>query len=163
MPGIFLDIPEICLRYKYDIADIYPWYTGYIPGIYLVYIGCPKKMIPCFCLISQQPNIGLSNRFFSWKLIFTHRFWIQNHFSVILGGRDINKTKFSSETDELMFILSHSHSGLKSAKFAPSFANWPKRGPDSSQVAPSGPGSPKWLTRCYNCVYLDCFQKMVEL
>ena len=56
-----------------------------------------------------------------------------------------------------------SYSGLKSAKFAPSSINWPKRGPESSQVAPSGPSSQKWLNRCYNCSYLDRFQKMWEL
>ena len=46
------------------------------------------------------------------------------------SGRDIYKTKCDFETDQFIFILSHR--GLKSAKFAPSSTNWPKRGPDSS-------------------------------
>ena len=49
----------------------------------------------------------------------------------------MHKTKCGSETDQFIFILSHS--GLKTAKFAPSSANWPKTGPGSTQVAPSGP------------------------
>ena len=46
----------------------------------------------------------------------------------------------STKTDQFIFILSHS--GLKTTKFAQSSANWPKMGPDSSQVAPSGPSNP---------------------
>ena len=51
-----------------------------------------------------------------------------------------------------------SHSGLKTAKFVPSSPNWPKMGPGSSQVAPSGPDNPNWLNRSYNCFYLDRFK-----
>ena len=84
-----------------------------------------KKRRIRFCLISQQPNIGFSNNFFLLKTeIHT---LIQNYFFTIFGDRDIYKTKCGSETDQFIFILSHS--GLKSSKFAPS--------PDSSQVAPS--------------------------
>ena len=45
---------------------------------------------------------------------------------VVLGGRDIYKTKCGSETDQFIFILSHS--GLKTTKFVPSSANWAKMG-----------------------------------
>ena len=37
---------------------------------------------------------------------------------VVLGGRDIYKTKCGSETDQFIFILSHN--GLKNSKFTPS-------------------------------------------
>ena len=73
----------------------------------------------------------------------------------------VYKTNFFSETDQFIFVLSHS--GLKTAKFAPSSKNWPKAGPDSSQVAPSGPSNPIWLNRCYNCFYLDHFQNIWDL
>ena len=59
---------------------------------------------------------------------------------VVLGGRDIYKTKCGSETDQFIFILSHS--GLKTTKFTPSSPNCPKTGPDSSQVTPGGPSDP---------------------
>ena len=49
-----------------------------------------------------------------------------------IRGRDIHKTKCGSETDQFIFVLSHS--GLKTAKFAPSSADWPKTGPRSFQV-----------------------------
>ena len=113
-----------------------------------------------FCLISRQPIIGVLNRFFSWKLRSMRKFWIQNHFCAILGGRDIHKTKCGFKKDQFIFVLSQS--GLKTAKFVPSSATWPKMDPDSSQVAPGGP-NPKWLNRCYNCFYLDCFQNLWEL
>ena len=58
---------------------------------------------------------------------------------MILAGQDIYKTKCGFETDQFIFVLSHS--GLKTAKFVPSSANWPKTGPDSSKVAPSGPNN----------------------
>ena len=51
-----------------------------------------------------------------------------------------------------------SHSGLKTTKFVPSSANCSKMGPDSSQVASSGPSYPNWLNRCYHCFYLHRFQ-----
>ena len=70
--------------------------------------------------------------------IHTHIF-NNKHFCAILGGPDIYKTKCGSETDQFILILSHS--GLKTAKFWPSSANWPKTGPDSFQVAPSGPSN----------------------
>ena len=59
---------------------------------------------------------------------------------MIKGGREIRETKCGSETDQFRFVLSHA--GLKTAKFVPSSANWPKTGPDSSQVAPTGPSNP---------------------
>ena len=62
---------------------------------------------------------------------------MQNHFYAILVGQNIYKTKGGSETDQLIFMLSHC--GFKTAKFAPSSANWPKMDPDSSQLSPSGP------------------------
>ena len=43
--------------------------------------------------------------FFSWKLKFICRFWIQNHFCPILEDWDIWKTKGGSEVDKLIFIL----------------------------------------------------------
>ena len=58
----------------------------------------------------------------------------------ILASRDIYKIECGSETDQFIFVLSHS--GLKTTKFAPSSANWPKTGPDRSQVSPSGPSNP---------------------
>ena len=84
------------------------------------------------------------------------KFWIQNHFCAILGGRDIYKTKCGSETDQFIFALSHS--GLKTAKFSPSSKNWPKTGPDSSQVTPSGPSNPIWLNKYYDWFILIIFK-----
>ena len=123
--------------------------------------GVPKRMRLGFCLISQQPCFRFSHRFFSWKLRSIRKFWIQNHFCAILGNRDIYKTKCDSETDQFIFILSHS--GLKTTNFVPGSANWPKMDPDSSQVVISGPSNPNWLNRCYNRLYLYRFQNMWEL
>ena len=117
--------------------------------------GCPKKMKLGFCLISRQPNIRFSNSFFSWKLRYIHKFWIQNHFCEILGDQDIYKTKYGSKTDHCIFMLSHI--GLKTSKFAQKSANWPKTGPVSPQVAPSGLSNTNWLHRCQNCFYLHSF------
>ena len=58
----------------------------------------------------------------------------------MLGGWDIHKTKFGSETDQFIFVLSFS--GLKTAKFAPGSTNCQKTDPDSSQVGPTGPSNP---------------------
>ena len=117
--------------------------------------GAPKRIRLGFCLISRQPSIGFLNSFFLLKLRSMSKYWKQNHFCVILGGWDIYKTKCGSETYQFIFKLSHS--GLKTAKFAPSSTNWLKTSPDSSQVAPSGPSNPIWL------FYLDHFQNLWEL
>ena len=71
------------------------------------------------------------------------------------------ETKCGSETDQFIFVLSHT--GLKTTKFSPSSTNWPQMGPDSSQVAPTGPSDPNWLNRFYNCYSLDHFQNLWEL
>ena len=100
--------------------------------------GCLKKMVQCLLckfLCNQVPDFQI--RFFSWKLRSICKFWIQNLFCAILGGQDIYKTKCDSETGHFIFMLSHN--GLKTSKLAQSSAKWPKTGPDSSQVAPSGP------------------------
>ena len=111
--------------------------------------GVPKRMRLFFCLIFRQPMIGFSNRFFLLKTeIYTH----------IKGGREIHKTKCGSETDQFIFVLSHT--GLKTAKFGPSSANLPKTGSDSSQVASTGPSNPNWLNRYYKYYSLDHFQNM---
>ena len=77
-----------------------------------------------FFLISWQPSIGFLNLFFSWKMRSIRKFWIQIHLCAILGGQDIHNTKYGSETDQLIFILSHID--LKTEKFVSSSTNWPK-------------------------------------
>ena len=77
-----------------------------------------------FFLISREPSIGFLNRFFSWKLRSIHKFWIPNHICAILGGQDIHNTNYGSETDQLIFILSHID--LKTEKFVTSSTNWSK-------------------------------------
>ena len=76
--------------------------------------GVPKRSRLGFCLISQQPSIVFSNHFFFWKLRSLRKFWIQNHFWAILGGQGIYKTKWGSETEKFIFILSQS--GLKTGE-----------------------------------------------
>ena len=62
--------------------------------------------------------------FFSWKMRSIRKFWIQIHLRAILGGQDIHNTKYGSETDKLIFILSHID--LKTKKFVTSSTNWSK-------------------------------------
>ena len=95
--------------------------------------GCPKKMRLRFCLISRQPNIGFSNSFFSWKLRSIPKFWIQNHFYAILGGRGIYKTKYV-----LKLINSYSCCLIVASK-PQNLHQAPPTGPRWAQVAP------KWL------------------
>ena len=102
---------------------------------------------PCY-LISWQPSIRFSYLFFILKTEIHTKILNTNPFLCDIRGWDIYKSKCFSETDQFIFILSHS--GLKTAEFMPSSTNWPKMGPDSSQVAPSRPSSPKWLNRCFN-------------
>ena len=126
------------------------------------YTVCIKKNAPPSLLnISATKNRIFKSFFFSWKLRSIRKFWIQNHFCAILGSRDIYKTKCSSETGQFKSTLCHS--GLKTTKFAPSSADWPKTGPSSFQVASSGPINPNWLNGWYNCFYFDHFQNMLEL
>ena len=53
-----------------------------------------------------------------------------------LRGPGYLQNKMGSETYHFIFMLSHN--GLKTSKFVQSSTNWPKMGPDSSIVAPSG-------------------------
>ena len=47
----------------------------------------------------------LQTVFFSWKLRSICKFWIQNHFSAILGGRDISKTKWGFWNSDKLILL----------------------------------------------------------
>ena len=46
----------------------------------------------------------LQTVFFSWKLRSICKFWIQNHFSAILGGWDISKTKWGSRNSDNLIL-----------------------------------------------------------
>jgi len=101
-----------------------------------MYRAFQKKRFDCLLL-----NIS-ATMYRIFKLFFP--LTIEIHIQILnakpLEGRDIYQTKCLSETDQFIFVLSHN--GLKTTKFVPSSANWPKTGPDSSQVAPSGPSNP---------------------
>ena len=93
---------------------------------------------------NEPPSLinNLATKYRIFKPIFLlkteiHTFWIQNHFCAILGSRDIYKMKCGSETDQFIFILSHS--GQKIQKFVPSSSNWTKMGPDSFLAVSSNP------------------------
>ena len=62
--------------------------------------GVPKKIRQGFCLISRQPSIGFSNRFFLLKTDIHTQILNTNHFCAILAGRDIYKTKWDSPLDD---------------------------------------------------------------
>ena len=145
--SVFLLLFVITLHIQYKTSkrssQMKRW-AKHIKLVSAVIQGVPKKIRLNFCLIFQQPSIEFFNLFLSWKLRSIRKFWIQNHFSAISGGRNIYKTKSGSETDQFIFVLSHS--GLKTAKFAPSSANWPKVDTNNSQVA--GHSNPNWLSRC---------------
>ena len=64
--------------------------------------------------------------FFFWKLRPICKFWVQNHFCVILGGWDICKTKMASEIQKFIFILTWS--GPHSTGMALRCPNWPLTG-----------------------------------
>ena len=108
--------------------------------------------------IAEYPSNKVSYfqiAFFSWKLSFIYAYFEYKSIFVQYKGPDINKTKFSSETDLVIFTLSQS--GLETAKFEPIFTNWPKIGPGSSQVAPS---NSNWLNKSYHSFYLENFQNI---
>ena len=54
--------------------------------------GCFKKMVQClFCKFLGNQALNFPIFFFYWKLRSLGKFWIQNHFCVILGSQDICK------------------------------------------------------------------------
>ena len=93
-------------------------YDAYVQGV-------SKKMVQClFCKYLRNQVSDFQSVFFSWKLRSICKFWIQSHFCAILGGQDIYETECGSETDQFIFMLSHS--GLKTWKCVQSSAKGPK-------------------------------------
>ena len=84
------------------------------------------------------------------------KFWIQNNFCAISEIL----TKQNSDLKQINSYFYRLIVASNPKKLAPSFAKWPKMGPDSSQVASSGPSNPNWLNRYYNCLYIDHFQNL---
>ena len=76
---------------SYNILWLHQSYTSHIQGV-------PNKLDTCFALYLSNLVSDFQIVFFSWKLRSIRKFWIQNHFCAIFRGRDIYKTKCSSET-----------------------------------------------------------------
>ena len=76
----------------------------------------------CFVILllhgSHRSYPSRSRTCFLLKTEIHIKFWIKKHFCEILGGQDINKTKFGSEINQFIFMLSHR--GLKTSKFSQS-------------------------------------------
>ena len=80
-----------------------------------------KKTITMFvCLISPKPIKRFLNRFFLLRSMC--KFWIQNHLCVLLGGWDICKPKWDSETDTIILVMTWS--GLSCARLASRCPYW---------------------------------------
>ena len=108
----------------------------YLSHFQTTYRVFQKKVRMFVFLISPKPI----NRFLTRFSLLKTEIHMQILNTEPFQDRDISKTKCGCETDQFIFIVSHS--GLNNPKFAPSSANWPQTGPDSSQAAPSPPYIP---------------------
>ena len=97
---------EIATTIVYTKKSLSPWLHALIPW-FLMYTfvfaisqvlrylqGVSKKMVQClFWKYLGNQVFDFQSVFFSWKLRSICKFWIQNHFCVILGSWEICKTK----------------------------------------------------------------------